>query len=72
MIFTYKAKLANGELFEGTMDAVDRYALARDLKSKGNIPLSIKQKSNPIFLSFSSLNSKIFSKIKIEEQIMFT
>jgi len=71
MLFSYKAKLKNGEIFEGTMEAIDRFTLSRDLKSKGNIPLSITEKkisSINIFNIFSG----IFQRVKIAELIIFT
>ncbi|MFA6585905.1 MAG: type II secretion system F family protein [Candidatus Paceibacterota bacterium] len=71
MLFSYKAKLKTGEIFEGTMEAVDRFSLSRELRSKGNIPRSIKEKKITS-LDFSLIFARIFSKVKIEEQILFT
>lgn len=71
MLFTYKAKLKNGEIFEGTMDAADRLSLSRELKSRGNIPLSITEKNNNSF-DLSSTFQHFFSKVKNEELIIFT
>lgn len=71
MLFTYKAKLKNGEIFEGTMEATDRFALSRDLKSKGNTPISITEKKNTSF-DLSGIFARIFSRVKTEEQIIFT
>lgn len=71
MLFTYKAKLKSGEIFEGTLEAVDRFALSRELKSKGNIPISITEKKNDAF-NFLSFFSGFFSRIKISELIIFT
>ncbi len=71
MLFLYKAKLKNGEIFEGTMDAIDRFSLSRELKSRGNIPISIKEKKDNFF-SFLSIFQRAFSRIKTEELIIFT
>ncbi|MCM2338877.1 MAG: type II secretion system F family protein [Burkholderiales bacterium] len=71
MLFTYKAKLKNGEILEGTMEAADRFSLSRELKSKGNTPISIIEKSEKSF-DINSLFGKFFSKVKIEEQILLT
>jgi len=71
MLFSYKAKLKNGEIFEDSTDAVDRFALARDLKAKGNVPISITEQKNKS-LDLSSLLGDMFGKIKLEEQILFT
>ncbi len=71
MLFSYKAKLKNGEIFEGTIDAADRFTLSRDLKSRGNIPISIKEKKYSSF-NFLSMFQRMFSSVSTEEQIIFT
>lgn len=71
MLFTYKAKLKNGEIFEGTMEAADRFALSHELKSRGNIPKTIREKKENSF-DFLSIFGKIFSRIKTEELVIFT
>jgi len=71
MLFSYKAKLKNGEIFEGTMDATDRFSLSRELKSRGNIPRSIKEKKDNSF-GLLSIFQRMFSRVKTEEQIIFT
>jgi len=71
MLFTYKAKLKNGEIFEGIMEGTDRFALSHELKSKGNTPISITEKKDNSF-DFSNLLGRFFSRIKTEEQIVFT
>ncbi len=70
MLFTYKAKSKSGEIFKATVEAVDRFSLSRDLKSHGNIPISIKPKNNNSFNFLTTLNH-ILSKVKIEEKIIF-
>lgn len=71
MLFTYTAKLKNGEIFEGTQEAPDRFALSRDLRSRGDIPLSVTAKT-PGILEKISLFENMFSKVKVAEQILFT
>ena len=71
MLFTYKAKLKNGEIFEGTMEATDRFSLSQELKSRGNTPISITEKRNNFF-DFSSILGRIFSRVRTDEQIIFT
>ena len=71
MLFSYKAKSKSGEILEGTMEAADRFALSRELKSHGDTPRSIiEQKNNPF--DFSTILQRIFLKVKIEELIIFT
>ena len=71
MLFTYKAKLKNGEIFEGTMEATDRFSLSHELKSRGNTPISITEKRSNFF-DLSSILGRIFSRLKADEQIIFT
>src|ERR1035437_3886628 len=71
MLFTYSAKSNNGEIFESILDAKDRFSLARDLRSRGIIPLSITEK-NKDFADRFSIVSGIFSKVSVPEQILFT
>lgn len=71
MLFTYKAKTKTGEIIEGSQEAIDRFAVSRDLRSKGNIPISINQASGGA-LSIDALIEKIFGGVKLSELIIFT
>lgn len=71
MLFSYKAKLKNGEIFEGVMESSDRFSLARELRSKGNIPISVQEKSKN-FLDLESMFQRIFSKVSTAELIILT
>src|SRR3989344_1407885 len=71
MLFTYKAKSKNGEIYEGTSETTDRFSLSRELKAKGDIPLSIKEKKDNSYGSLNFLNN-LFFRVKTEEQIIFT
>ncbi|MCX6751158.1 MAG: type II secretion system F family protein [Candidatus Nomurabacteria bacterium] len=71
MLFTYKAKSKNGEIFEGVMESADRFSLSHELKSKGSIPIHITEKKDNSF-DFSDILGRIFSRIKTEELIIFT
>ncbi len=71
MLFAYKTKLKNGELFEGTMESPDRFTLARELRSKGGIPISITEHKTGLS-NFSDQFSQMFSKVKLEELIILT
>ena len=44
MFFSYKAKSKTGEILEGTMEMQDRFALSRELRSRGYTPISITKK----------------------------
>ncbi len=71
MLFIYKAKLKEGGIMEGVQYAKDRFALAHDLRSMGSIPLSITEKGEG-FLDKLSGFTGIFSKVKVNEQIILT
>jgi len=71
MLFTYSAKSKTGETFESTLEATDRYALARELRSRGCVPLSITEKDKGFINKFSTLSST-FSKVKNAELIILT
>ena len=71
MLFSYSAKSKTGEILESILDATDRYALARELRSRGYTPLSITEKNESFVNKFLTL-SGIFAKVKIGEQIIFT
>lgn len=71
MLFSYSAKSKTGEITEGILDAASRFALARDLRSKEYIPLSISEKKQNLIDRFT-LSFSFFSKISVSEQIIFT
>ncbi len=71
MIFSYKAKSKEGEIFEGSMNSTDRFAVAREIKIRGFIPLSISKKNQQL-ANLNSSFEKFFGKVKISEQIIFT
>lgn len=69
MKFNYKAQTKDRTLVEGTIDAVDKFAVARDLRDKGLVPLSVSTiKKAGIF----SLNIDLFNSISLSEKIIFT
>jgi len=71
MLFTYSAKSKTGEIFESILEAADRYALSRELRSRGFAPLSITEKNEGLIDKFSTILN-IFSKVNIGEQIILT
>lgn len=73
MLFTYKAKSKNEEIFEGTMDSDDRFAVARELIKQGNMPIAISGKeSNKNKNNFNTSFEKFFGRVKLSEKIIFT
>lgn len=70
MIFKYKAQGKDGKVIEGVKDSPDKFALARELREAGNVPLSItesKDKGPKNFLKF-----ELFGSVSLAEKIMFT
>jgi type IV pilus assembly protein PilC len=71
MLFSYSAKLKTGEITEGTQESPDRFALARDLRSRDYIPISIAEKNaglaNPL-----SFVANMFSRVSVNDQIIST
>lgn len=71
MLFSYSAKSKTGEIFESMLDTADRYTLAREIRSRGYIPLSITKKNQGLTEKFFAI-SGIFSRVSVNEQIIFT
>ncbi len=71
MLFYYKAKSKNGEIFEGMLNSFDRFSLARELRSRGHTPITVREKKDSFFDQLFQFK-KIFSKVSIAEQILFT
>ncbi|MEK7219511.1 MAG: type II secretion system F family protein, partial [Patescibacteria group bacterium] len=63
--------MKTGEVSEGTLEAVDRFSVARDLRSRGHVPLSIREQGNSFLNKFSRLSS-LFSQVSVAEQIILT
>ncbi|MBP6060384.1 MAG: type II secretion system F family protein [Candidatus Pacebacteria bacterium] len=70
MLFSYRAKLQDGEIIEGNLESVSRFALARELRSRGSVPISISLVNNNSLklLDFNNL----FGRVSISEKILFT
>ncbi len=71
MLFSYRAKSKTGEITEGVLEAPERLSLARDLRSRGLIPISITEKGGSLTDKLSALTS-MFGKISVAEQIILT
>ena len=71
MFFSYKVKSKEGKIVEGEMESLDRFALAHELRSRGSIPLSIREKKKGAF-DPTILFGNIFGKVKTAELIILT
>lgn len=70
MLFSYKVKSNTGEVVTGTMESTDRYTLSRELRSRGQTPLSIEEQKK-MNLNLDSLFS-FMKRIKTSDLILFT
>ncbi len=71
MIFSYSAKLKTGEISAGALESADRFAAARELRSRGLTPLSIAEKSAGLADRLEKF-SGLMSRVSVSEQIVFT
>ncbi|MFA6386718.1 MAG: type II secretion system F family protein [Candidatus Paceibacterota bacterium] len=70
MKFKYKEQNKEGALMEGVAESPDMFTLARDIRAKGGIPLSIKEVTGKEFKF--SFDLEIFGSVSLSEKIMFT
>lgn len=70
MLFTYKGKSSTGEITEGTMEAMDRFSLSRDLRSRGITPISVSEKGKS--LNFVEAFDSYFGSISTGELVVVT
>jgi len=71
MLFSYKAKSNTGEIIDGTMEAIDRFALSRDLRSRGITPISITEKGKFSGDFMETINAYL-SSVKTGELVIVT
>ena len=71
MKFSYKARDARGQISEGILEAEDRFAVARELRTQNQVPVSVtpfgvtgKKKLEAHFLD------EFFSGVKLHEKIL--
>jgi len=70
MEFSYKAKDAQGTVVEGTLEAPDRFVAAKELRERGETPISVAEVAAGG--DFSARFTKFFAKITLREKIVFT
>jgi type IV pilus assembly protein PilC len=73
MQFSYKAKDAENKRVEGTLEAADRFAAARELRTRGDTPISITELSAKAKgEDFMAKLNGFFSHVSLREKILFT
>lgn len=68
MQFTYKAKDGKGEVTEGTIEANDRFIAAKELRDRGEIPVTINEVESST--SFNKRFEKFFARVKLHDKII--
>ncbi|HEY4478168.1 MAG TPA: type II secretion system F family protein [Candidatus Paceibacterota bacterium] len=71
MLFKYKAKLQNGEVIEGELEAVDRFSASRELHTRGAVPISIETKSKGVS-QIEEVFESFFERISTGELVILT
>lgn len=71
MLFSYSAKSKTGEIVQGVLESTDRFSVARELRAKTFVPLSITDKNSNTAYGIA-IFSGIFSKVSVEDLIIFT
>ncbi len=71
MLFSYRAKSKNGEILEGVLESLDRFSLAKDLRSRGSIPITITEKKKGLSDHVVKVGN-IFGGVSTEEKIILT
>jgi type IV pilus assembly protein PilC len=70
MKFNYKAQTKNNGIVEGTTEAPDVFSVAREIREKGDVPISIKEAKGKKEISL--LKIEIFNRVSLSEKIIFT
>jgi len=70
MKFKYKEQDKEGNKIEGMAESPDTFTLAREIRERGSIPLSIKEFTSSE--SRFSFNFDVFNSVSLSEKIMFT
>jgi len=73
MKFKYKEQNKNGQIVEGVKEATDRFAVAKEIREAGGIPLSINEDNGRGDFSLKNITKiTVFSKVSLSEKIIFT
>jgi type IV pilus assembly protein PilC len=70
MKFKYKIQNKKNEIIEGIAESPDKFILARELREKGDAPISIEEFKDKT--GAFSMKMKIFSRVSLAQKIMFT
>ncbi len=71
MKFQYKIQTKEGQIQEGVIEAPDRFAVTKQFREQGIIPLMVAEKKGALEINIPFINA-LFGKIKLSEKIIFT
>ncbi len=71
MLFAYKAKNQEGEIIEGTIESESRFSVARELRSRGHLPIAVSEADEGF--SFKKINlDDLLGRVRVSDQIILT
>jgi len=70
MKFKYKEQNKEGKIVEGVAESTDTFSLAREIRERGSVPLSVKEFSEKA--KGLSMNLEFLGRVSLSEKIMFT
>lgn len=70
MKFRYKAQTKSGKIIEGEMESSDMFQVAREIREKGNMPISIKESKGKA--GINNISIPFLSGVSLSEKIIFT
>lgn len=70
MKFRYKEQTKEGKVIEGIAESPDMFALAKEIRERGGVPLSIKEFNEKSIKNI--INFDVFVGVSLSEKIMFT
>ena len=69
--FYYKAMKSNGEKYENTIEAADRFSVYNNIRKEGGTVILVEEEKKKFFSDINFI-SALFSAIKTDDKIMFT
>ena len=70
MKFKYKEQNKEGKIVEGVAESADTFSLAREIRERGGVPLSIKEFNEKA--TGLNINLDFLGRVSLSEKIMFT
>lgn len=71
MLYEFKAKRSNGEVYEGSREAKDKFTIYKELKEEGNDVISVHEKGESKSIIGWLQSVQIFARVKMHDRIIF-